>query len=86
MILSMFKRLCTTTYYLQLPTKSTTYNYLGTVTLHNRFAISTFDNIWAGLWKVRVWKGGYLNVPCDINVMILTHHIFTMFRRKKSDQ
>ena len=62
----MCKRLFTTTYYLQLPTKSTTYNYLGTVTLHNLFTLYTFDNIGAGLWKVRIGKAGYLNVPYDI--------------------
>ena len=61
----MCKRLFTTTYYLQLPTKSTTYNYLGTVTLHNLFTLYTFDNIGAGLWMVRIGKGGYLNVPYD---------------------
>ena len=42
------------------------YNYLGTVTLHNLFTLYTFDNIGAGLWKVRIGKGGYLNVPHDI--------------------
>ena len=61
----MCKRLFTTKYYLQLPTKSTTYNYLGTFTLHNLFTLYTFDNIGAGLGKVRIGKGGYLNVPYD---------------------
>ena len=61
----MCKRLFTTTYYLQLPTKSTTYNYLSTVTLHNLFTLYTFDNIGAGLCMVRIGKGGYLNVPYD---------------------
>ena len=64
----MCKRLFTTTYYLQLPTKSTTYNYLSTVTLHNLFTLYTFDNIGAGLCMVRIGKGGYLNVPYDIRV------------------
>ena len=58
--------LFTTTYYLQLPTKSTTYNYLSTVTLHNLFTLYTFDNIGAGFCMVRIGKGGYLNVPYDI--------------------
>ena len=62
----MCKRLFTTTYYLQLPTKSTTYNYLSTITLHKLFTLYTFDNIGAGLWKVRIGKGGFLNVPYDI--------------------
>ena len=66
MIVCIYKRLYTNTYYLQLPSNSTTYNYLGTVTLHNLFPLYTFDNIGAGLWKVRIGKGGYLNVPYDI--------------------
>ena len=67
----MCKRLFTITYYLQLPTKSTTYNYLSTVTLHNLFTLYTFDNIGAGLWKVRIGKGGYLNVPYDRKLRML---------------
>ena len=67
----MCKRLFTTTYYLQLPTKSTTYNYLSTVTLHNLFTLYTFDNIGADLCMVRIGKGGYLNVPYDILLPIL---------------
>ena len=62
----MCKRLFTTAYYIQLPTKRTTYNYLSTVTLHNLFTLYTFDNIGAGLCIVRIGKGGYLNVPYDI--------------------
>ena len=65
MIMCVCKQLFTATYYLQLPSKSTTFNYLGTVTLHNLFTLYTFDNIGAGLWKVRIGKGGYLNVPYD---------------------
>ena len=68
MIMCMCKRLFSTTYFLQLPTKITTYNYLHTVTLYNLFTLYTFDNIGAGLWKVRIGKGGYLNVPYDIHV------------------
>ena len=67
----MCKRLFTTTYYLQLPTKSTTYNYLSTVTLHNLFTLYTFDNIGAGLCMVRIGKGGYSNVPYDITINVL---------------
>ena len=59
----------TTTYNLQLPTKSTTYNYLGIVTLHNLFPLYTFDNTAAGLWKIRIGKGVYLNVPYEKNMM-----------------
>ena len=70
MIMCMCKRLFTTTYYLQLLTKSTTYNYLGTVTLHNLFPLYTFDNIGACLWKVRIGEGGFLNVPYDIYMYI----------------
>ena len=66
MSMCMCKRLFTTKYYLQFPTKSTTYNYLGTITLHNLFPIYSFGNIGTGLWKVRIGKGGYLNVPYDI--------------------
>ena len=68
MIMCMCERLFTTTrtYYLKLPTKSTTYKYLGTVTQHNLVLLYIFDNIGAGLWKVRIGKGGYLNVPYDI--------------------
>ena len=52
--------------HLQLPTKSPTYNYLGTVTLHNMFPLYKTDNIGTGLWRVRIWKGVNLNVPYDI--------------------
>ena len=50
--------------YSYLPKVLPTTSYV-TVTLHNLFTLYTFDNIGTGLGKVRIGKGGYLNVPYD---------------------